>query len=461
MSSIAPVVRHWNTLEDAVNEWYPFEMANRNVLSKGGSGYLKSRAQHLAWNPPLPAPFVFSVNALPYAAQNQGNKTLFMTESTAYARDLKVITDKRDRHSIKSQEAIGALESSFSDTCVARKGLLTIQKRLEIGPAVIDPGEIYLQMMEYLTLHFAPTKATDSEALINKLATADFHDGRGLEIGAMEFIETYEHLDAMHFAPVPQVMQKYLAGALNGYSTFSSRIQELINLTAMDAAAVPVVIPLIPRWKAVLSMIMRDIRTISKWDYIKNPAAIGSYSTKANRADYDAKAAYCTRCGRNGHLLSDCKAKWCICGVILADSPGHGVRDATHDAARKNFVPKPRDGRDGKFDKKSSKEGGDRNLSRSNPKQQQSQQSKGEKKLDRQLKENDRVSAKMAVLMSEGKALVARNKMLTALINNSEDVSLIKATALVPYVPPSSSSRSARKRRRGGGRGNGGDSESE
>jgi hypothetical protein len=199
---------------------------------------------------------------------------------------------------------------------------------------------------------------------------------------------------------------------------------------------------------------MLDVRAF-KWDYVKGAAPAGAYGIKANKADYDAKAPYCLRCGRNGHPLCDCKAKWCICGVILADAPGHGVRDAAHDVARKNFVPK-------KWDKKG-KQAGDRDLSRSNPKQQQqSQQSNSEKKLDGQLRENDKISAKMAAMLATGKALVARNKMLTALINKSEDVSLIKATSMVPYVPPSSSTRSSRKRKnRGGNRDDDGDDESQ
>jgi hypothetical protein len=315
-------------------------------------------------------------------------------------------------------------------------------------------------MMTYITTAFAPTQATDATVLIAKLAAADFHDGRGFELNASEFFETFDQLTLLNAAPVPLIMQRNVASAIKLFPIFNINLSALRELNDADAVALVggVALPAIPRWRTMLEKCAKDIRAYEEWDYNPKSTSAGyktktqpkAKDTKANSAT-ESKAPYCSKCGRNNHLLEKCTARWCICGKELNTGQKCNVKDAAHDKIRSTWVPGTKNQSSNQssgsnFNRKE----GDRNLSRSNPKQDS--RTGNEKQLANQLKSNDNHNANMTKYIDEGQRLVEQNKALRAAIEQSEDVSLVKSMALIPYKPSSvfkSNSSSQSKRKRG------------
>jgi hypothetical protein len=342
--------RNWNVRADAADDWIWFEMELSSSLSKEDSTYLLNAALHLDQNPPLPGPFLFSlpIGAGGYNGLVLASKNLWNSEKTAYDRDLKIVKDLRKDHTAKANTAIFTLEESFSLHSIARKGLNTIKRAGAAAvPIPLGSGDIFLAMMVYLNTYFAPNKPTDAEALILKLSTADFHDGRGIEMNATEFIETFDHLVLIGQQPNELVMLKYLGHSLDKYSYTDSRLCTLRTDTTNDAAnlILGVPLPVVPRWRVCLLEIVADLQSFSKWDYLaKETVKTNLVNKKSINKQYvnDSNTPYCWTCGRCGHVGKDCKAKICVCGLYLAECVGtdHNVKDAKHDKARRDYVPR-------------------------------------------------------------------------------------------------------------------------
>jgi hypothetical protein len=340
----------------------------------------------------------------------------------------------------------------FKQESVCNKSLFNIKK---VGIAAnVNAGEIFHRMVAHIATAYAPNKATDAAPLLLKLASADFHDGRGIEINISEFFEAFDHLAAMNASPVPMVMQRNISSAGKLFPNFVSKLCALREANEADAIALVagVALPVIPRWRTMLEQCVLDARAYEECDYISKGTAAG-YETKTQPKEsrtnhvYDPKAPWCGTCGRNGHTADKCTAKKCICHKpIINGKRDHSVSDRDHDKARREFIPfKDRNPTDSQRNRKE----GDRDLSRNNPKQSQAP---GEKRLAKQLKANDKHNVNMTKFINEGKRLVDQNKVLRAAIESSTDTSLSKSMALIPYVPSqvfkSSSSRRNRKRGR-------------
>jgi hypothetical protein len=453
------VIREWNVKADAAESYDLFEMDIQSMLSGHNAIYLIGPlVGQAAFNPALPVAFVPSM-ALPvigYGGLNPANKSLYNQEKSSYDRELKATTDLRNTHEIKCGNCTAYLFSMFKQETVCCKALFSIMKT---GLAAVPPvgsGEIFHRMISHISNVFAPNKTTDAAALLLKLSTADFHDGRGLELNISEFNEAFDHLVLMNVAPIPLIMQKNVSSAIHLFPNFNQKLADLRVANDADAIALiaGVALPAIPRWKAMLEQCILDVRAFKEWDYVTKGTSAG-YKTKTQPKEttkisstYDPKAAYCATCGRNGHSADECHARKCICSKpILNGKREHSVKDPAHDTFRREFVPYSK--QSSTDPQRKSKEG-DRDLSRSNPRLDRTP---GEKKLRNQLKTNDKQNARLTKMLEEGKKLVDQNLALRSAIEGSSDMSLTKSMALVPYkastvFKSSSSSKSKKKRDR-------------
>lgn len=446
--------RDWNVKANAAESYDAFEMDLSTMLSSCNALYLIGPvAGHAVYYPALPAAFVPSMalpaggyNALPIPVKNTYNQ-----EKAAYDREFKTITDLRNTHEIKCGLCTSYLSTMFKQQSVCNKSLFNIKK---VGIAAnVAAGEIFHRMVAHITLAYAPNKATDAAPLLLRLASADFHDGRGIEINVSEFFEAFDHLAEMNASPVPMVMQRNISSAGKLFPNFVSKLSALREVNDADAIALVagVALPVIPRWRTMLEQCVLDARAYEECDYISKGTVAG-YETKTQPKEsrtnfvYDPKAPWCGTCGRNGHTADKCTAKKCICHKpIVNGKRDHSVSDRDHDKARREFIPfKDRNPTDSQRNRKE----GDRDLSRNNPKQSQAP---GEKRLAKQLKANDKHNVNMTKYINEGKRLVDQNKVLRAAIESSSDTTLSKSMALIPYVPSqvfkSSSSRRSRNKR--------------
>jgi hypothetical protein len=461
MTSSAPL--EWNIKSDAAAGYFIYDLSIITMLSNLNAVYLSGPlAGQAPMNPPLPAPFVPSVPLGPggYAALALNLKQNFQTEKSEWDRRVKAATDLRTSHASKTGSANALLLAKFTPTCVCGKSIYNIMKAGQL--AALDPGVIFFNMLTHITTAFAPTQATDATVLILKLAAADFHDGRGFEINASEFLETFDQLTLLNAAPVPLIMQKNVASAIRLFPRFDKDLSALRELNDADAAALLLGVPLpaIPRWRTMLETCTKDIRAYIDWDFNGKTTSAGyktktqpkAKDTKANSST-ESKAPYCSKCGRNNHSLDKCVARRCLCGRRL-DQGNCNVKDAAHDKLRADYVPYERQS-SGQSSNQSSgsnfnRKEGDRNLSRRNPKQDS--RSNNEKKLDSQLKSNDSHNANMTKYLDEGQRLVEQNMALRAAIEKSDDHHLAKSMALIPYKASSvfkSNSSSQSKRKRG------------
>ena len=448
------IQRDWNVKKDAAESYDVFEMDLSTMLSSFNALYLTGPvAGHATYHPALPDAFVPSM-VLPaggYTDLTIGVKNTYNQEKANYDRELKTITDLRNTHDIKCGLCTSYLSSMFKQESVCNKFLFGIKKA---GIAAnVDAGEIFFRMVAHITLAYAPNKATDAAPLLLRLASADFHDGRGIEINVSEFFEAFDHLAEMNASPVPMVMQRNISSAGKLFPNFVSKLCALREANETDAIALVAgtALPAIPRWRTMLEQCVLDARAYEECDYISKGTAAG-YETKTQPKEsrtnyvYDPKAPWCGTCGRIGHTADKCTAKKCICHKpIVNGKRDHSVSDRDHDKARREYIPfKDRNPTDSQRNRKE----GDRDLSRNNPKKAQAP---GEKKLAQQLKENDKHNVKMTKFINEGKRLVDQNKVLRAAIESSTDTSLSKSMALIPYVPSqvfkSSSSRRSRNKR--------------
>jgi hypothetical protein len=127
-----PVIpKHWSVKIDAVDGWMLFDMETSSSLSNLNASYLSGPlAGQAAFNPPLPGPFIPSM-AMPaagYAGLAEARRPLYQSEKATYDRDIKIVTDLRTSHAIKTGSAISNLISMFSPECVACKAIFAIKK---------------------------------------------------------------------------------------------------------------------------------------------------------------------------------------------------------------------------------------------------------------------------------------------------------------------------------------------
>jgi hypothetical protein len=286
---------------------------------------------------------------------------------------------------------------------------------------------------------FSPTQCTDAEAILAKIVDADFHDGRGFERNAVEFVENFEMLKTMSQPPLPLIMSKWLTKAVVQFDHCKRWVGDMVRAinadivaeaTAVAAGGPAWVPPIPPRYKEFLDIMSDDVKGTPTWDYISAGSGRSAMEIKkfVPPAKFDGN---CDRCGRPGHKKTECHAKWCVCGKeIPAGQPGHNTRDAGHDKARVEYKNKQEDKRGSRGD--------NRDLSRANPKQQQGQKRKqdnrtaSESQLDQDLKSNDKNLRRMDALMKSATKVADENVQLRARILAGVDPNLKAACSLIP-----------------------------
>jgi hypothetical protein len=423
---------------------------DRNAfVNKNGGAYLKSAGlcatRHL---PAVLLPFMCSIPAAnapgAYAGLTAPQKALYNTESARYANSVKVANDARREHEKIANACISWLEDSFDNNCTARKNIQTITRVqdsiMDLQGLPQDRAICFRAINDMIKSSFSPTQCTDAEAILLKIADANFHDGRGFERNAVEFVENFEMLKMMSQPPLPLIMSKHLTKAVVEFDHCKRWVGDMVRAinrdivdqaTAVAAGGPAWVPPVPPRYQEFLDIMSADVKGTPTWDYISAGSGRSAMDVKKS-APGAPSTGYCERCGKIGHTKSECRGKRCVCGkALIPGQPGHNTRDALHDKSRA-------DAKKYKEDHPWPPATDNRDLSRGNPKQQQGQKRKqdnrsaSESQLDQDLKSNDKNLRRMDALMKSATRVADENVQLRARILAGVDPNLKAACNLIP-----------------------------